>query len=213
MASEEPEEYSSILQLVLTVLGTVTAMIILIVGITMASKYGPQPQHQPLIIKIHAFSVSGLNVSNLLMATNWDITLLFANQNSELEVAIDRFRSLLYYNYTYNDPISCAVTKAIHLGPKKQRVVQMKFNSTQCGEEQPFLDEKVLEGIKEDEIKGEMSFGIGMKLMVSYRTGILGWDYELKPDCPKVHIGIESGTGNGGVIFDQPKECLVPLRD
>ncbi|XWS43349.1 hypothetical protein CRYUN_Cryun16bG0095300 [Craigia yunnanensis] len=74
--------------------------------------------------------------------------LLFANQNSVLEKAIDRFESPLYYNYT--NPISCAVMKAMHLGPNKQRLVQMKFNSTHCGEDQPFIDDRVLEGIRKD---------------------------------------------------------------
>ncbi|XWS66586.1 hypothetical protein CRYUN_Cryun05aG0212400 [Craigia yunnanensis] len=211
MASDEQKEYSSILQLALTILGTVTGMIILIVGITMASKYAPQPQQQPLILKIHSLSVSGLNVSCFLTAATWDITLLLANQNSVLEMAIDSFESSLYYNCT--NPISCAVMKAIHLGPKKQRLVLMKFNSDQCGEEQPFIDDRVLEGIRKDELKGKMSFLIGMKLRVLYRTGILGWDYDLKPECPKIDIKLVPGTGNGGVTFDPPKICLVPLRN
>lgn len=211
MASGEPKEYSSILQLVLTILGTVTGIIILIVGITMASKYAPQPQQQPLIIKIHSLFVSDLNVSCFLTATNWDLTMLFGNQNSVLEMSIDSFESSLYYNFT--NPISCAVTKAMHLGPKKQRLVQMKFNSQQCGEEQPFIDGRVLEGIRKDESKGKMSVLIGMKLRVLYRTGILGWNYDLKPVCPKVDIKLFPGTGNGGITFDLPKICLVPLRN
>ncbi|XVE96305.1 hypothetical protein REPUB_Repub02eG0209800 [Reevesia pubescens] len=211
MYSGEPKEYSSILQLALTILGTVTGMIILIVGITMASKYAPQPQQQPLILKIHSLYLSGLNISCFLTEASWDITLLFANQNNVLEMAIDSFESSLYYNYT--SPISCAVMKAMHLGPKKQRLVQMKFNSAQCGEEQPYIDDSVLDGIRKDEIKGEMSFVVGMKLRVSYRTGILGWDYDLKPDCPKLDIKLVPGTGTGGVIFDQPKICFVPLRN
>ncbi|WRX23294.1 hypothetical protein QQP08_015781 [Theobroma cacao] len=211
MASGEPKDCSSILQLALTVLGTVTGMTILIVGISMASKYAPQPQQQPLILKIHSLSVSGLNASNFLTAASWDVTLLFANQNSVLQLAIDGFGSSLYYNYS--NPISCAVMKAMHLGPKKQRLAQMKFNSTQCGEEQPFIDDRVLEGIRKDEIKGEMSFHIGMKLKVFYRTGILGWDYELKPNCPRVDVELVAGTGDGGVTFDPPKICLFPLRN
>ncbi|XVF76113.1 hypothetical protein PTKIN_Ptkin13bG0239600 [Pterospermum kingtungense] len=211
MDSGEPKEYSSIIQLVLTILGTVTGVIILIVGITMASKYAPQPQKQPLIIKIHSLFVSDLNVSCFLTATSWDITLLFANQNSVLEMAIDSFESSLYYNLT--NPVSCAVTKAMHLGPKKQRLVLMKFNSEQCGEEQPFIDDGVLEGIRKDESKGKMSFLVGMKMRVLYRTGILGWNYDLKPVCPKLVIKLVPGTGNGGVTFDPPKICLVPLRN
>ncbi|XVE61405.1 hypothetical protein DITRI_Ditri06bG0037000 [Diplodiscus trichospermus] len=211
MASGEPKEYSSLLQLALTILVTLTGLTILIVGITMASKYAPQPQQQPLILKVHSLSVSGLNVSCFLISASWDITLLFANQNSVLEISIDSFESSLYYNYS--NPISCAVIKAMHLGPKKQRFVHMKFNSTQCGEEQPFIDDRVLEGIKKDEIKGKLSFLIGMKLKVLYRTGILGWDYELKPDCPKIDIKLVAGTGSGEVIFDPPKICLIPLRN
>ena len=103
--------------------------------------------------------------------------------------------------------------KAMHLGPKKQRLVQNKFNSAQCGEEQPFIDDSVLEGIRKDEIKGKMTFLIGMKVRVLCRTGILGWDYYLKPDCPKVDIKLVPGTGNGGVTFDPPEICLIPLRN
>ncbi|KAK8972487.1 hypothetical protein V6N11_018848 [Hibiscus sabdariffa] len=186
MANGEPKSYSSSLQLALTILGTVTGMTILIVGITMASTYAPEPHQQPLILKIHSISVSGLNVSCFLTSTRWDISVLFANRHSVLEMSIHRFESSLYYNYS--NPISCAVVEAMHLGPKKQRLVEMQFNSAQCGDEQPYVEDWVLEGIKEDEEKGEIRLVVGMKLMVSYRTGILGWDYDLKPDCPELHV-------------------------
>ncbi|KAE8731128.1 Exocyst subunit exo70 family protein A2 isoform 1 [Hibiscus syriacus] len=177
----------------------------------MASKYAPKPHQQPLILKIHSISMSGLNVSCFLTRTRWDLSVLFANRNSVLEMSIHSFESSLYYNRSY--PISCAVVEAIHLGPKKQRLVEMQFNNAQCGEEQPYVDDWVLEGMKEDEEKGIMSFVVGMELRVSYRTGILGWDYDLKTDCPKLDIDIVPGTGNGGVTFRQPKICFVHLRN
>ncbi|GMJ13950.1 hypothetical protein like AT3G52460 [Hibiscus trionum] len=211
MGDGEPKSYSSNLQLALTILGTLTGMVILIVGITMASKYAPKPHQQPLILKIHSISMSGLNVSCFLTSTRWDITVLFANRNSVLEMSIHSFESWLYYNYS--DPISCAVVEAMHLGPKKQRLVEMQFNSAQCGEEQPYVDDWVLEGIKGDEERGEIRFAVGMKLRVSYRTGILGWDYDLKPDCPVLDVELLPGTGNGGVTFDHPKICLVQFRN
>ncbi|TYH89272.1 hypothetical protein ES332_D01G247600v1 [Gossypium tomentosum] len=209
MANREPKSYSSNLQLALTILGTATGMIVLIVGITMASRYAPKPQQQPLILKIHSITMSGLNVSCFLTETRWNVTVLFANRNSMLEMSIHSFESSLYYNYS--NPISCAVVEAMHLGPKKQRLVEMQFNRAQCGEEQPYVDDWVLERIRKDEIKGEMSFVVGMKLRVSYRTGILGWDYDLNPHCPKLDMQLVPSTGNGGIIFDHPKVCLVPL--
>lgn len=48
-------------------------------------------------------------------------------------------------------------------------------------------------------------------MRVSYRTGILGWDYDLNPYCPKPDMQLVPSTGNGGIIFDHPKLCLVPF--
>ncbi|MBA0741051.1 hypothetical protein Gogos_014225, partial [Gossypium gossypioides] len=112
--------------------------------------------------------------------------MLFVNRNSMLEMSIHSFESSLYYNH--NNPISCAVVEAMHLGPKKQRLVEMQFNRAQCGEEQPYVNDWVLERIRKDEIEGEMSFVVGMKLRVLYRTGILEWNYNLNPHCPKLHM-------------------------
>ncbi|KAE8726645.1 Exocyst subunit exo70 family protein A2 isoform 1 [Hibiscus syriacus] len=179
MANGEPKSYSSNLQLALTILGTVTGMIILIIGITMASKYAPKPHQQPLTLKIHSISIV-------------------------LEMSIHSFNSSLYYNHS--NPISCAVVDAIHLGPKKQSLLKLLFNSAQCGEEQPYVDDWVLEGMKEDEEKGEMSFVVEMKLRVSYRTGILGWDYDLKTDCPKLDIDLIPELS---LDFPYAKEILV----
>ncbi|XVF47785.1 hypothetical protein PTKIN_Ptkin03bG0139000 [Pterospermum kingtungense] len=114
-------------------------------------------------------------------------------------MVIDNFESSLYYNFT--NPVSCAVTKEMHLGSKKQRLVQMKFNSELCGVEQPFIDDGVLEGIRKNESKGKMSFLIGMKMRVLCRTSILGWNYDLKPVCPKLDIKIVPGAGNANSEF------------
>ncbi|MBA0793415.1 hypothetical protein Gohar_017824 [Gossypium harknessii] len=54
-----------------------------------------------------------------------------------------------------------------------------------------------------------MSFVVGMKLRVSYRTGILGWDYDLNPHCPKLDMQLVPSTGNGGIIFDHPKVVVL----
>ncbi|PPS17953.1 hypothetical protein GOBAR_AA02614 [Gossypium barbadense] len=90
--------------------------------------------------------MSGLNISCFLTEARWDIRMLFANRNSVLEMSIHSFGSSLYYNYS--NPFSCSVVEAMHLGPKKQRLVEMLFNISQCREEQPYVDDWVLEGIR-----------------------------------------------------------------
>nr|KJB60775.1 hypothetical protein B456_009G325100 [Gossypium raimondii] len=90
--------------------------------------------------------MSGLNISCFLTEARWDIRMLFANRNSVLEMSIHSFESSLYYNYS--NPVSCSVVEAMHLGRKKQRLVEMQFYRYQCREEQPYVDDWVLEGIR-----------------------------------------------------------------
>ncbi|GKV31920.1 hypothetical protein SLEP1_g40574 [Rubroshorea leprosula] len=210
MAFWQFKEYSSIIQVVLILLGTVAGTIILAIGITMTIKYAPQTQQQPLLLKILSFSASNLNVSDSLTASSWETTLLFANRDTVLEIFMESFETLLYYNHSH--PISCAVVKPIHLGPWRQRVVQAEFNGTQCGEEQPFVDEKVFEELRRDEEEGKVRFRMGMTLKVLYRTGILSWDYELKPKCPDLEVKLVGATGSGEVARGRrPWICSVPL--
>ncbi|GAV57321.1 hypothetical protein CFOL_v3_00859 [Cephalotus follicularis] len=199
---------SSVLQLGLIFLLAILGVCMLVAGVFMTYKYGPNSHEQPLVLKLHSFSLSNLSVSNSLSTASWDTSFLFANQDSTFEIVIERYESLLFY-INQSDALSCAPVEPIHLGTKRQKLVQIKFNSTACAGEQPYIGDHMLEEIRRDGEEGTLNFKLSMDLLVMYQRGLLGWHYHLKPDCGDLHVKFVAATGNGGLIGDGTKACLV----
>lgn len=177
----------------------------------MNSKYSPRAQQQPLVIRLNSFSVSYFNVSNSISGANWDASLLFGNRHRIFEIFIEKFESFVYYNHP-DDALSCAVVEPIHLGPKRQKLVQIQFNVTGCGGgEQPFIEDRVLKEIKRDEDNGTLHLGLMLNLHVAYKKGPWSWIYDLNPRCSDLDVFLVADTGSGTMIGDEPRSCSVPL--
>ncbi|KAG6744969.1 hypothetical protein POTOM_051610 [Populus tomentosa] len=210
MASLKSQDCGSICQLALFLLAVVAGISIITLGLTMNSKYSPRTQKQPLVIRLNSFSVSDLNVSNSISGANWDAMLLFGNRHSYFEISVEGFESFVYYYH--QDALSCALVESIHLGPKKQKLVQIKFNASGCGGgEQPFVEERVLKEIKRDGDNGTLHLGLMLNFQASYRKGPWSWVYWLKAKCTDLDVVFETGPGAGMMIGDEPRACSVPL--
>jgi hypothetical protein len=210
MASLKSQDCGSICQLALFLLAVLAGISIITLGLMMNSKYSPRTQKQPLVIRLNSFSVSDLNVSNSISGANWDAMLLFGNRHSYFEISIESFESFVYYYH--QDALSCALVESIHLGPKKQKLVQIKFNASGCGGgEQPFVEERVLKEIKRDGDNGTLHLGLVLNFQASYRKGPWSWVYWLKAKCTDLDVLFETGPGAGMMIGEEPRACSVPL--
>lgn len=89
--------------------------------------------------------------------------------------------------------------------------MEARYNSRECEGEQPFVEENMAEEMKKDGEKGGFYLFLGLEFRVKYRTGILYWDYELKPKCPHLEMQFVAVTGVGWLTGDEPRECLVQL--
>ncbi|KAM7264548.1 hypothetical protein ACFE04_002231 [Oxalis oulophora] len=207
----ECKNWSSIIQLSLILLSALIGIGLLVTGVIMSYKFGPQSHDHYLLIKLHSLSLSNLNLSDdsSLSTAKWDTKLLYANKGSMFEIYIQSQETVLCYNNQTSDPLSCASVGPISLGPKRQKLVEVMFNSSGCVGGQPYVGDEVVEEMKRDiGVEGSLHFKLEMDLVVVYRRAFLSWHYHLKPDCGDLVIKFQPETSNG--LSYSPRVCLIP---
>lgn len=179
------------------------------IGSYVDSKSGPQTL--PLVLRLDVFSLSNFEVSNSSLSAEWDAKMTFGNQNSGLTVTIYPFESFVYYKEG-EDALSCALVDAMHIPPRKQKTVQIKFDSTGCGGEQPFIEDRVLKKLSEDRKSGYLNFSLKMNIDASYSMRELlgmGTQVSLNPNCTNLKIELAAAKGEGKITGG--RKCSVPL--
>ncbi|XP_050379570.1 uncharacterized protein LOC126796902 [Argentina anserina] len=199
-----------LLVVIVATLATAIGFTLWFIGSYVDSKSGPQTQ--PLVLRLDVFSLSNFEVSNSSLSAEWDAKMTFGNQNSGLTVTIYPFETFVYYKES-EDALSCASVDAMHIPPRKQKTVQIKFDSTGCEGNQPFIEDRVLKELSEDHRKsGYLNFSLKMRIDASYTMRELlgmGTQVTINPNCTDLKIEIAQPQGEGEIIGG--RKCTVPL--
>ncbi|KAM2976673.1 hypothetical protein FF2_013717 [Malus domestica] len=134
------------------------------------------------------------------------------NQNGGLIVTLNPFE--IYAYYKESEALSCAsVDATLHIPPRKQKTVQIKFDSTGCEGEQPYVEDRVMKHLSEDKKKGYLSFSLKMHIDASYGMKELlgmGNQVALNPNCSGLKVELLGSKGTEGKINGGHK-CSIPL--
>ncbi|KAM1936170.1 hypothetical protein ACFX15_013474 [Malus domestica] len=134
------------------------------------------------------------------------------NQNGGLIVTLNPFE--IYAYYKESEALSCAsVDATLHIPPRKQKTVQIKFDSTGCEGEQPYVEDRVMKHLSEDKKKGYLSFSLKMHIDASYGMKELlgmGTQVALNPNCSGLKVELLGSKGTEGKINGGHK-CSIPL--
>ncbi|TQD78761.1 hypothetical protein C1H46_035685 [Malus baccata] len=159
----------------------------------------------------------------------WEAKLTFGNQNGGLIVTLNPFEIYAYYKesealslnpfeiyayYKESEALSCAsVDATLHIPPRKQKTVQIKFDSTGCEGEQPYVEDRVMKHLSEDKKKGYLSFSLKIHIDASYGMKELlgmGTQVALNPNCSGLKVELLGSKGTEGKINGGHK-CSIPL--
>ncbi|KAM1184552.1 hypothetical protein FF1_014010 [Malus domestica] len=134
------------------------------------------------------------------------------NQNGGLIVTLNPFE--IYAYYKESEALSCAsVDATLHIPPRKQKTVQIKFDSTGCEGEQPYVEDRVMKHLSEDKKKGYLSFSLKMHIDASYGMKELlgmGTQVALNPNCSGLKVELLGSKGTEGKMNGGHK-CSIPL--
>ncbi|KAM0977979.1 hypothetical protein ACFX13_014261 [Malus domestica] len=134
------------------------------------------------------------------------------NQNGGLIVTLNPFE--IYAYYKESEALSCAsVDATLHIPPRKQKTVQIKFDSTGCEGEQSYVEDRVMKHLSEDKKKGYLSFSLKMHIDASYGMKELlgmGTQVALNPNCSGLKVELLGSKGTEGKINGGHK-CSIPL--
>ncbi|PRQ44123.1 hypothetical protein RchiOBHm_Chr3g0475751 [Rosa chinensis] len=198
-----------LLVVIVVTLATAIGFTLWFIGSYVDSKSGPQTQ--PLVLRLDAFCLSNFEVSNSSLSAGWDAKMTFGNQNNGLTVTLYPFESFVYYKEG-EDALSCALVDAMHIPPRKQKTVQIKFDSTGCGGDQPFIEDRVLKELSEDRKSGYLNFSMKMHIDASYSMRELlgmGTQVSLNPNCTNLKVEFVAAKGEGKIFGG--RKCSVPL--
>lgn len=190
-------------------LATVIGFSLWFLGNYVDSKSGPGTD--PLVLRLDAFSLSNFEVSNSSFSAEWEAKLTFGNQNGGLTVTLNPFESYVYYKE--REALSCASVDAmLHVPPRKQKTLQIKFDPTSCGGEQPYVEDRVMKELSEDRKSGHLSFSLKMRIDASYSMRELlgmGTQVTLNPNCSGLKVQFEGAKGEGKI--NGGRKCTIPL--
>ncbi|KAM1109225.1 hypothetical protein ACFX15_008330 [Malus domestica] len=199
-----------VLVLIVVSLATAIGFSLWFVGNYVDSKSGPGTD--PLVLRLDTFSLSNFEVSNSSLSAEWEAKLTFGNQNGGLIVTLSPFASYVYYKES--EALSCAsVDATLRIPPRKQKTVQIKFDSTSCEGEQPYVEDRVMKQLCEDKKKGYLSFSLKMHIDASYSMKELlgmGTQVALNPNCSGLKVEFWGSKGTEGKIIEGRK-CSIPL--
>lgn len=159
------------------------------------------------VFHLASFSVTNFNVSNAVLMASWEAKVTVENPNEKLRAYFNRIESYVYYE----EPENYLAFNSESEGPVS---VDVKTNTTitlrasMIDNEQP--DKSVLDKIEDERKSGLVSFGLGIRLMGTFKSSSWTLLERMQVSCEdiKVTFGPESTTGTLATS-DKPKECSV----
>ncbi|XP_015886466.2 uncharacterized protein LOC107421696 [Ziziphus jujuba] len=177
--------------------------------IYMSRNYGPESK--PFLLRLQSIDASNFDISSSPLLAKWNVELGIENRKENLKINVDEVTSLLYYK---DHEISCAlVMMPFKVLSQKQRSIELHFDRKACGEEQPFLDDGVLNELLEERRKGKIMLTLKMEMEVAFDMLRSSWSWQgrLKLYCPPMEVEFEIGKGEGKLANDTqiPITCTV----
>lgn len=164
-----------------------------------------------LVLRLDTFTVSSFNLTNSPVFAKWDAELTLGNRDGDLNIVFEPFTGSVYYR---EDPLSCAsIAEAIHLAPKRQKTLHVRFDRTGCEGEQPFIEDRILKQITEDRANGTLHCSLRIQMKATY--GVLIWSYDLiiNSSCPDMKVEFVPATGDQGKMIGSQRNCSAPLLE
>ncbi|CAJ1883075.1 unnamed protein product [Sphenostylis stenocarpa] len=193
----------------------------LLIGFALYQTKLHEPKFDPIPPKffLDSFHVPHIKVSDGEVSSTWDIALTISNVMNYSDINILKLEAKI--NYEENESLAVITPilpqymlprELFFLDKEESKKVHLQLNTTGWEENQPIVDDTVVQAIAQDLQRGFMRFSLHM--MVTGEAGFGdGWveTFTMSPKCSNLEVKFVEGDQLGmtmTMVDHKPKECV-----
>lgn len=163
---------------------------------------------RPMVPEYHvtSFTVTDFNISNGVVAGNWDANITITNPNPNQKINFSRMQAYMYYQNIVNY-LSWSTMQGLSLATNSTSSVHVR-NTMANQAQPPEWTVKTLEG---DWEKGVVKFELGMTMLGTFKGSWWMSHLSLGVYCDDLMVSFRGPKAGSGSIpaGELPKKCMV----